>query len=1325
MDVSTRNTDDFSIVVEEYLFGHKGGMGPISMTETLSSRDVVFLYNIIETFQGAIQWEEGREALSLYFLPSGKCAVTAVFPDSDLSGRSTVFGHTLILSDKDFAAIGNNAFFLLESGCFHKKKDLPEKLDRRTIRLSKSSVKKSCEEGIRNRPKGFDDVFTAALSGRMVILATRVPANRLVKAIVCCLPPAARSSFTFSTLEVNLAAQGAARSGENQVEKRAVQFAAVSKDKAYAVPALEGADSYVLEDGRLTRKYGTVEGKERKNEFVETVLYLLDKGEDLAALYEAIEADCGKRKMSQEEYANELNFKSEYGDSVFNSEELSRMKSQFFGRDPKKFFHICLRSFEGSKNPGEWPNFYGMIHDVSTRLDTDDSWPHVSGMYRRKLLQSFEFLKFLVSRAGVHDPKFGALFRKEIAPAIVEEVQRLLQGEEKGWSDLAKVVSEIIRSGAVNHRQAKGLLVSAFSRAASVRQADAASDLVDAAARVFEEAGPEFLKELQEAMPTLARETVAEIVLRRMLLVCQSYRSASEKIESILGLVERCGGVLSEEQLKRVSAFMPPLLAENENPQLLRRVLLTYKEGPFGNCAGDLGNILKQLHGFLAALQVLDVFGPEQSLVIAKKRNKIPPNERSIFLKYIESASDKYNRQGISIPWEFKRWVQTFKLRTICHEFDSRYQRILRDNFDVECRKPKPVDVGWDLPRRRRRRRISLKLVFLYSFIAVVCSASVYYYYSDFRNPDVAITGGGGKTEKNYPSNPETPYRTLASDGTKQRYPLSPGDRPGTLIVTTDPDGAEIKVMDIGPPYKEGMELLPGSYRIQVSKQGFETKEVNVKIEGGVHNRPGVIVLDRRRRHAPQEGQLVIHTSPSKARVILDGKDVGETPYEGYIPEGDHTVVLKLQKYPDKVLKNVNVIKNKSNTINYDFNKETHLRENVKKKEEAATQFSQREREPILEEPPVIANSPKPERGQENAKTGQKTTAPKLGPHDTTLSRKPREAQQAFYLFVTDKSRSKRISLAGERTTRELTKEDYAVLFKSGVGNGAEITLLTGPNLDGKDAKPAGEPITIIYGALNLRKNGIEYRPWAEDGVNIAWEYSERNLPIDELLMILNGMRLPVQIDKNDIKIDLLKDERLKHLAGADKTIEYHLEGRREGRVAFTSEIDKIRIRSAELEIFRGEDFICKLPGKRICFEIRGPDYDKLWERGINHSDQIVMRMDGVDKKASISYGTCELKLDIDRGRKKLVIGGKVSTYTQQDKLFLKVGIKNETTPFTSDDRDYTEVKSEKIELKRNTNEQMLGTLDSPIIVTVALFKTRAGQKVPFFSVTRQVKSPG
>jgi formylglycine-generating enzyme required for sulfatase activity len=86
----------------------------------------------------------------------------------------------------------------------------------------------------------------------------------------------------------------------------------------------------------------------------------------------------------------------------------------------------------------------------------------------------------------------------------------------------------------------------------------------------------------------------------------------------------------------------------------------------------------------------------------------------------------------------------------------------------------------------------------------------------------------------------------------------------GRLYIKTKPEGAKIRILNIVPPYRYGMMLSPGNYKIEVSKTGYQTKIqwISIANQDRLHE---TIELKSTRPYS----QLFINPEPSDARIRL------------------------------------------------------------------------------------------------------------------------------------------------------------------------------------------------------------------------------------------------------------------------------------------------------------------------------------------------------------------------------------------------------------------------------------------------------------------------
>ena len=62
---------------------------------------------------------------------------------------------------------------------------------------------------------------------------------------------------------------------------------------------------------------------------------------------------------------------------------------------------------------------------------------------------------------------------------------------------------------------------------------------------------------------------------------------------------------------------------------------------------------------------------------------------------------------------------------------------------------------------------------------------------------------------------------------------IPPEIQKSRLYVEVEPTNARVRILNIGPKFQQGMELDPGRYHVEVSSDGYGTKEMWVKLEKG------------------------------------------------------------------------------------------------------------------------------------------------------------------------------------------------------------------------------------------------------------------------------------------------------------------------------------------------------------------------------------------------------------------------------------------------------------------------------------------------------------
>ena len=129
-------------------------------------------------------------------------------------------------------------------------------------------------------------------------------------------------------------------------------------------------------------------------------------------------------------------------------------------------------------------------------------------------------------------------------------------------------------------------------------------------------------------------------------------------------------------------------------------------------------------------------------------------------------------------------------------------------------------------------------------------------------------------------------YGTISVTLLKPYVVVTTPSVPGSVQFFSVPDNASVvfngQYLGSTPMTKEGVE--PGTYNVTVSKFGYTKVSTPVTVGSGQTAEVSVTL-------APELGFLPVNTSPSGARILLDGADAGTSPsmLSGILP-GNHTV---------------------------------------------------------------------------------------------------------------------------------------------------------------------------------------------------------------------------------------------------------------------------------------------------------------------------------------------------------------------------------------------------------------------------------------------------
>lgn len=152
---------------------------------------------------------------------------------------------------------------------------------------------------------------------------------------------------------------------------------------------------------------------------------------------------------------------------------------------------------------------------------------------------------------------------------------------------------------------------------------------------------------------------------------------------------------------------------------------------------------------------------------------------------------------------------------------------------------------------------------------------------------------------------------------------LNPSPIYGSLDVVTNPPGAKIMINgnDYGFAPNTINTLLIGDYKIELSKSGYGTVNKTISIEDSK-----VLLVNE----ILQNGKTVTITSnPSGAKLFIDQKEVGVTPFNGIVSYGVHHLRAVIDNYVDE--KNITITEAKDDIYNLNLGKYITVDADIKK----------------------------------------------------------------------------------------------------------------------------------------------------------------------------------------------------------------------------------------------------------------------------------------------------------------------------------------------------------------------------------------------------------
>ena len=133
------------------------------------------------------------------------------------------------------------------------------------------------------------------------------------------------------------------------------------------------------------------------------------------------------------------------------------------------------------------------------------------------------------------------------------------------------------------------------------------------------------------------------------------------------------------------------------------------------------------------------------------------------------------------------------------------------------------------------------------------------------------------------------PAEQPAQEPVPPQLPIKRGD----LVITSEPVRAKVYIDDklMGTTPLALKDVPTGSYRVKMELEHYEIWRGNVDVK---HQR----TAEARAELEPKPGALEVSSEPSGAKVRVDGKEVGVTPYSGWVSAGkEHTVFIYVEGY--------------------------------------------------------------------------------------------------------------------------------------------------------------------------------------------------------------------------------------------------------------------------------------------------------------------------------------------------------------------------------------------------------------------------------------------
>ncbi|MFH1886099.1 MAG: peptidoglycan-binding domain-containing protein [Pseudomonadota bacterium] len=648
------------IRLEQYVFGHKGGMGPLGWSESLAKGDLAFLFNSIEDYQGPTYWQEDRWSLGACSLPSGKTAVTVIYPDSDVAGRSTVVGHVLVVSEEDYRKIEGNPFVLQEMGLFSPGKDVPGNMAPLAVRIPEKQLKEACRVTGVSEP--VLELVRASLTFPRVVVSAPVPANRMMRDVILCLPPQARARFSFSSMEVRAARSGASDRVPAEKE-RMLRLQAISESLLKEWDNGRNAAVFSMRDGVLAPAFsGDFPAfSEAAEKYASAIRFISRQNQDLSGLL--AQADQWRSNLDLSKYALLLEHLAGKDELVHTAQDLADLAGLgLIGKSGQALQTVAtateILALQDSPQAvlAVHNNLVMYLPGLNHRTVTKYLKPAYESLLKGVFAEDPSRLLLLVQEPG-YPESLRKWFQKNFADAIAGKTLALLRSGRLDWGKGALMAATLAGSRDMVPQAA----IADAARAAFLYcpSNDWSREEPATAGKFLSRMNKRDVLEIVSRVATRLGQQDAQAFIH--FLFRAGVRNPESHTAEIMGaLFEKYQGLLPRELRANAAVMLVKVSLESGSAQALQNTFALLERPEFQDLKREVLETLDHHapDAFFAALLVFAAYGAESSFVYAQRAKRLDSGNSKYFFHYLARMRDEYGKANKDVPKSLVRWAR-------------------------------------------------------------------------------------------------------------------------------------------------------------------------------------------------------------------------------------------------------------------------------------------------------------------------------------------------------------------------------------------------------------------------------------------------------------------------------------------------------------------------------------------------------------------------------------------------------------------------------------------------------------------------------------------